>query len=196
MFIGLDGAVESLTNSISATETEIPVSGSVATLIGTNTSKLRISDGVYTEYVKVTGVSGTKLTVLRGQDGSTARAWATGACVSYVMTTSIVCELIAQGGCAATGTCTAVTYGTKSVPQAVIGKPWSAVVAFANSTAVSVEAKPSWASAVINTGVAILTGTPPVGAVTEPLIVKANGCNASVVVVHDSVSICEQVSAT
>ena len=75
MFIGLDGAVESLTNSISATETEIPVSGSIATLIGANTSKLRISDGVYTEYVKVAGVSGTKLTVLRGQDGSTARAW-------------------------------------------------------------------------------------------------------------------------
>ena len=111
------------------------------------------------------------------------------------MTSKAVCELIAQGGCTATTTCTAVTYGTKSVPTAVIGQPWSAIVAFTNATVVTVEAKPSWATAVVNGSVAVLTGTPPAGAATEPLIVKANGCNASMVVVHDSIQICQQVGA-
>jgi len=196
MFVGLDGVVESLTNSVSATETEFPVSGNIGSLLGSNTSKLRVTDGVYVEYISVTGTAGTKLVVSRGADGTTARAWPAGACVSYVITTAIVCEFIAQGGCnSSIGTCTPVSYGTKSIPAAVIGSAWSAVVAFTNSTGIVVDAKPSWVTSTVNGTAVILTGTPPIGAVSEPIIVRATGCSSSVVVVHDTVSICEQVSA-
>lgn len=192
MFIGLDSVNETLAKAISATETTLPITNSASILsqLGSNYTWLEITDGVYSESVKVTNVSGT-LTMER----TSGRGFVAGACVRFRVTSKVVCDLIAQGGCTATSTCTAVTYGTKSVPTAVIGQPWSAIVAFANATTVTVEAKPSWATATINDGSAILTGTPPVGAVTEPLIIKANGCNASMVVVHDSVSICEQVGA-
>lgn len=192
MFIGLDNINESLTRAISATETVLPITNSanILSLLGSNHAYLEITDGVYAESVKVTNVGGT-LTIER----TNGRSFVAGACVRFRVTSKVVCDLIAQGGCAATTTCTAVSYGTKSVPTAVIGQPWSAIVAFANAASVTVEAKPSWATAVINSGTAILTGTPPVGAATEPLIVKANGCNASMVVVHDSIQICQQVGA-
>jgi hypothetical protein len=193
MFIGLDSINESLTKSISATEMTLPITNSASILsqLGSNHTWLEITDGVYSESVKVTNVGGTLI-----MERTNGRSFVAGACVRFKMTSKAVCELIAQGGCtAAASTCTAVTYGTKSVPTAVIGQPWSAIVAFANATSVSIEAKPSWATAVVNGSVAVLTGTPPVGAATEPLIVKSNGCNASMVVVHDSIQICEQVGA-
>ena len=193
MFVGLDSVNETLTRAISATETALPITNSASILsqLGSNHTWLEITDGVYSESVKVTNVGGT-LTMER----TNGRGFVAGACVRFRVTSKVVCDLIAQGGCtAATTICTVVTYGTKSVPAAVIGQPWSAIVAFTNAISVTVEAKPSWATAVVNGSVAVLTGTPPAGAATEPLIVKANGCNASIVVVHDSIQICEQVGA-
>ena len=126
-FVGLDGTRETLTTDISATETELPISGGAALcarLGATGTSKLEINDGVYFEIVLVTGCASGKPAVTRGAEGTTARAFVKGSCVRYVLTTSTVCELLAAGTCAASAACTALkVIAGKTLPAAVGGAP-------------------------------------------------------------------------
>ena len=106
-FIGLDGTSEILLSAISATDTVLPISSaaSVCIALGTNTSKFSISDGVYEEIIHVTGCLSAKPVVLRGQEGTIARSFVAGSCVSYKLTTATICDLISGGGCSAGVSC-------------------------------------------------------------------------------------------
>lgn len=179
MFKGLDSYNATLTSNISATETTLPIP---ALGLGSNYSYVEITDGVYSEIVKVTG----DYTATR----TNGRAFVAGSCVRYKVTTDVVCELIAQGGCGGGGTCTAVSLGATSVPAAVIGQPYTAVFAFNNATSVTAVTKPSWATETVTGSTLILTGTPTTGG---DLVIRANGCNNSVVIVNQKIELCEQI---
>jgi hypothetical protein len=179
MFKGLDSYNSTLTSNITATETTLPIK---ALGLGADYSYLEISDGVYSEIVKVTG----DFTATR----TNGRAFVAGSCVRYRVTTDVVCELIAQGGCAGGGVCTPVSLGATSVPAAVIGTPYTAVFAFNNATSVTAVTKPAWATATVTGSTLILTGTPTTGG---DLVIRANGCNNSVVIVNQKIELCEQI---
>jgi hypothetical protein len=74
-----------LQSSISDTTTTISVDSTTG-LPGTTPFTLVIDPGSTEEIVTVTGVSGTNLTVTRGQDGSAAQAHASGAVVRHMAT--------------------------------------------------------------------------------------------------------------
>lgn len=182
MFKGLDSYNSTLTSNITATETVLPIT---ALGLGTDYSYLEITDGVYSETVKVTG----DFTATR----TNGRAFVAGSCVRYRITTDVVCELISQGGCGATGTCTPVSLGATSVPAAVVGVPYTAVFAFNNATSVTAVTKPSWATETVTGSTLILTGTPTSDG---DLVIRANGCSNSVVIVNQKIELCEQIGVS
>ena len=179
MFKGLDSYNTTLTSNISATETTLPIP---ALGLGADYSYLEITDGVYSETVKVTGDFTAERT--------NGRAFVAGSCVRYKVTTDVVCALISQGGCAATETCNPVSLGATSVPGAVVGQPYTAVFAFNNATSIAAVTKPSWATETVTGSTLILTGTPTTGG---DLVIRANGCNNSVVLVNQKIELCEQI---
>ena len=169
-FIGLDGIRTTLSADLSATATELPLSdaSTLCATIGTgNTSKLEITDGTFTEIVKVTGCASGSPVVERGQEGTTAHAFVKGSCVRYVLTTSTVCELISVGGCAASASCTALkVVAGKTLPAAVGGLAYSHVIAWEGTApfTVTVLQKPAWMT-ITPTGsttgnAAVFSGTP------------------------------------
>jgi hypothetical protein len=56
------------------------------------------ADGPHREVVKITGVSGSFASIVRAQDGTTARAWAINDCFTSVLGPSAIFDLVTQGG--------------------------------------------------------------------------------------------------
>lgn len=154
-----------------------------------------LDDGVAQEVVKATVVAGLTVTVLRGQLGTTARAFVAGVCIKPYNGYETVCELIAQGGCTGVGAtaCTPVTSGGSFFPEAVVGEEWSAAATFTNATAVNVPIKPAWVTVVVLTNIVTMSGVPPVGTTDFKVVVVANGCNSSSIVTDRQVRICQQI---
>lgn len=169
-FTGLDGISEELTAAVSAVALVLPITNGAALCVrlGAGASKLKISDGVYEEIVYVTGCSGNNPTVLRAQEGSVARAFAAGSCVSYVITTATICDLINSGECADTDCIPLTIVAGSTFPAAATGLPYSHVIAWTGDApaTVTVLQKPAWMG-VTPTGVTggtsvVLSGTPGV----------------------------------
>lgn len=168
-FIGLDGIAEELTTGVSSSALVLPITNgaSLCARLGVGTSKLKISDGVYEEIVYVTSCSGGNPVVTRAREGTAARAFAAGSCVSYVITTVTICDLINSGQCDDLPGCVPLTVVAGSnFPAATTGLPYAHAIAWTGSASATVVVlrKPSWMT-VTPTGVTagssvVLSGTP------------------------------------
>lgn len=90
-FSTLSGAI---TNS--ATSISVASAATFPTLGGSDHMYLSIIGSAYTEIVKVTGVSGTTLTIVRGQDGTTGTAAASADRVELRITTAMLQDAFAE----------------------------------------------------------------------------------------------------
>lgn len=198
MLVGIDLATNLLA-AIGATDTKIPLTsvGSLPTVVGTaNHLYLRLDDGTKNEIVKVVSADATSVTVVRGQFGTTPQSFVKGVCVSPYTGIGFLCELIAQGGCTAVAqptACTPVSLATQSMPDAVIGKPWTGVIAYSNASTVTLLSKPDWVTGTLTGGTMVLTGTPPAGVIDAAIVARADGCNNSISLVNTAVKVCAQV---
>ncbi len=169
-----------------------------AKLVSGSHAYIMLDDGVQSEIVKATAASGGAITVVRAQFGTTAKSFVAGVCAKPYTGINFLCELFSQGGCTmgTTVACTPVSLATESLPDAVVGKPWVGVVAFANATTVTAVTKPSWATATVTGSTLILKGTPTsaFAIANAPIVVRADGCNSSISVVNSKLQVCSQVS--
>lgn len=194
MFVGLDGFNERLQVNITATETSINLGTGLCTRLNGGTSTLQISDGVSTEFIGITACSGSTATITRGLYGTVARSWVANSCVTYKVTTQIVCELI-NGGCAgAAVVCTPVKLSSQITQDAVVGKEWVGIFAFNDSTSVSAATIPTWVTATVSGGAIVLKGIPSVGTVEFTVGVVGLGCNSSSAIGTTKIRVCEEVS--
>jgi hypothetical protein len=192
MFVGLDGLNTKTTKAILDTDTVLALSDTtVCEKLGVNHSYLTITDGTKSEVVKVTCVSG-QVTMVRTQ----GKNFASNTCVRYQVTTDVVCDLIAQGGCSATASCTPIGKATSSFQSAVVGAQWVGVVVFPNGTGIDVTVKPSWVTQEISAGTVTFKGTPPTISSDVSFVVVGTGCNGSISTFTGSIGICEPVGAT
>jgi hypothetical protein len=100
---------------VTATQTTLPLKSGQGALFDPGTGNhfwLTIHDSTGTERVKVTGRTGDILILAgRAMDGTTARTWNVGACVSVEWSPTQLCEFV-QGCTAGAAAPTAVTPGT------------------------------------------------------------------------------------
>lgn len=185
-----------LSAAITATQGTMTVTATTGLVIasGSHTYFL-IDDGVAQEIVKATAVAGLSVTILRGRLNTTARAFVAGVCVKPYYGYETVCELIAQGGCTNAGetVCVPVATGGSFFPDAVIGVEYQAAASYTNASAIAVPIKPVWLTATVTASMVALSGTPPLGTTDFKVVVIANGCNNSSVVVDRTVRICQQI---
>lgn len=191
----LDGFVRPLKNIVNPTDTTLSLDDTIsmcALVSGGNHAYIMLSDNVSQEWVKVTGCTGSTLNMVRGQLGTVAQYFALG-CAASGYHSQIVCELIAQGGCGATASCTPVSLATSNIPDAVIEKPYLGVIAFSNAVSVAAVVVPPWATATNSGGVMLIQGTPPIGSTDAYLSIMANGCANSISLLNEKVKVCQQV---
>lgn len=102
-YVMINSWVATLTASLSSGATVLPVSSAqvvvLASLLGANTTTLELSDGVYTEIVNATITGGTTVTIVRGQEGTTARAFAAGSCAKATLTAAGLAQLVCATNC-------------------------------------------------------------------------------------------------
>lgn len=185
-----------LTAAITAVQTTATVGSTTGLTIATgNYVYFLLDDGVVQEIVKATAVSGQVLTVLRGQFGTTPRAFVTGVCVKPYLGYEAICELFTQGGCAGGGAvaCVPVTLGGSYFPDAVIGVTWQAAASYTNALTLTAPIVPAWVTVTVTAGMITMTGVPPVGTTDFKVVAIANGCNSSSVVVDRAIRICQQI---
>jgi hypothetical protein len=185
-----------LSVAIDASQAVITLASTAGLVIAPgNHTYFTLDDGVAQEIVRASAVSGLTITVLRGQLGTTARAFVSGVCLKPYNGYETVCELIAQGGCSGVGsaTCTPVSSGGSFFPEAVIGADWQAAATYSNAQIITVPVKPAWVTVVVAAGMVTMGGVPPVGTTDFKLVVIANGCNNSSVVTDRIVRICQQI---
>ena len=82
--------------SISATSFDVASASTFPALGGSDHMYLSVIGASYVEIIKVTGVSGTTLTCVRGQDGTTGTAALTGNRVELRVTTAMLEDAIAD----------------------------------------------------------------------------------------------------
>ncbi len=140
---------------------------------------LAVQDHRKYEVVKVTR-DGASLLYERGVAGTKAARFAAGVCVSGIspLAVQIMKDLICSYDCCEDGDCECepVFVGGSSLPDGVVGKPWSGAVAFggASPITVTVNNTPSWMSAVVEGNVIHLSGTPSVTGVQYFSVAAAN----------------------
>jgi hypothetical protein len=82
------GFIATLTAQVSSGAGLLPVDPAVASAfaitLGSNYTYASLSDGVNFEIVRINSVSGSNLVVVRGQDGTTASAFPSGACLRFI----------------------------------------------------------------------------------------------------------------
>lgn len=197
MIKAFDGFLTSLSESVSATSLLFSVAdtGTLCSMAASDHAYFQVSDGTgLPEIIKVTGCSSGKLTVLRGQAGTTARPFIKGSCLVYALPTVAICELV-NGGCGAVpADCAPVSATNSIVPKAVIGTPWVGALGFNNATALTVVTSPPWMIAEVVGQIVKLSGTPPADARNARIIVRATGCNDSTVLLSEVIEICDPVS--
>ena len=182
--------------AITAVQVTAPLVSTTGLTIATgNHVYFLLDDGVSQEIVKATGVTGQVLTILRGQFGTTARAFVAGVCVKPYLGYEAICELFTQGGCAGGGgvTCVPVALGGSYFPDAVIGVSWQAAASYTNATAITAPIVPAWVTVTVTANMITMTGVPPAGTTDFRVVTIANGCNSSSVVVERTIRICQQI---
>lgn len=125
MFIPVQLFQTTLTALLTNVATTMKIPAAAASTLGTalgsgNYTIFSITNGVASEIIQCTGVSGTTATIIRGTEGSTAQTFATGSTVRFVWTTIGIQET-SSGGTA--GITIAGTHAT-----AVTGGPFSFAV--------------------------------------------------------------------
>lgn len=189
-----------ITEALTATATTVKLAtiGDLATkLAGGNHVYVALDDGTdKREVVKVTAVAadGTA-TIARAQFGTTAQAFVQGVCAKPYEGVGVMCELISQGGCSTAASCDEVKAPTYSLPDAVVGKPYTGVVVFPNATSIGAVSIPAWATMTVNGNSALIQGTPTGAATAMDFVVRAQGCSNSVAILNKTLQICEQVGA-
>jgi len=123
------------------------------------------------------------------------RAYPAGACVRFVLTSAIVCELIGGGAC--TSICTPVTllYGS-SFPDVSPGKIYSHAIVLGGTGpfAIVSDNLPAWMTKTVTGNTVLFGGTAPDPAVDfNASIVVSNCGGASTVTVSPTVCRCEPV---
>lgn len=124
---------------------------------------LTISDGLYSEYLKVTNQCGVLL-VERGQSGSEPHWFPNGSCVKFensvAVTRWIMCnEDCCDGPCP----CDLVEFAGKALPSGKVGVPWEGSFIFKGDTPMKVgvsDGLPSWVSAEAGANYVRLHGIP------------------------------------
>lgn len=89
--------ITTLTAGINSSVTIVPVSSVLGlTLPFGREIRATISSGSSVEIVTITGITGTNLTVVRGEEGTSATAFSTGAALSIRVTAGTLDEIVAQ----------------------------------------------------------------------------------------------------
>jgi len=206
MFVGIDGFSTLLVAPApQGTQLLTVADGSaVCSLVDSGDfTVLVISDGTHQENVQVIGCTGSGQLRL---NAPTEYAYPAGACVRFTVTAEVVCQLIAQGGCASiapppTAACTPVQIiAGRSLPQIPIGVPFEHAIVWSGTSPFSVTAlvKPSWMT-VSPTGItsataAIISGTAPDD--TERYFqLLIEGCNSTRVEMIQTLCYCQQAGA-
>lgn len=93
-----------LTAYLTSSATQLPVSAAkaseLASLLGSNHTTLVINDGTVAEVVEVRCQEGTIVTIVRGREGTQARAFSVGTCAKAQLTAAGLSYLICNSGCA------------------------------------------------------------------------------------------------
>lgn len=140
---------------------------------------LAVQDHRKYEVVKVTR-DGADLLYERGVAGTKAARFAAGVCVSGIspIAVQVMKDLICSYSCCEDGDCECdpVAVGGSSLPDGVVGKPWSGAVAFTGDApiTVTVNSTPSWMTAVVEGNMVHLSGTPSVAGVQYFSVAAAN----------------------
>jgi hypothetical protein len=107
-FVSIPGFNTALVGAVSSGAGLLPIDPSVAAIfaaqLGGNYTYASLSDGVNYEIVRINSVSSANLAVTRAQDGTTASAFPSGACIRYVWTTEGIIAIAAGGSLILTGT--------------------------------------------------------------------------------------------
>lgn len=183
-----------LTAVLSNVATVLPVTAAkaneLATLLGANQTTLYVRDGVYTEIVRATAAAGV-VTVVRAQEGTTARAFAAGSCARADLTSAGLAELICSSNCA----CDPVDLKAgENIEQPHLNVAWNHSWFFTGTQplVVTTISKPAWLTvdtSKIGQGLLTVTGTANVGTSAE-LSLAVAGCNSSVELIEETLTIC------
>jgi hypothetical protein len=140
---------------------------------------LVIEDGAYVEVIRVSGTCST-IVIDRGLDGTVARTFPRGSCVSFAMTPSAVKDLVCETDCCEPA-CEPVTVAGAAMPAAKLGVAFEGVVMFSGSTPmrIAVGTVPSWMSVAVGPNFARLYGTPTF---TGPVNVSVSAANQGAMV--------------
>lgn len=140
---------------------------------------LAIQDHRKYEVVKVTR-NGANLLYERGVAGTKAERFPAGVCVAGIspIAAQVMKDLICSYSCCEDGDCECepVSVGGATLPDGVVGKPWSGAVAFvgASPVTVTVNSTPSWMTATVEGSLVHLSGTPTVTGVQYFSVAAAN----------------------
>jgi len=187
--------VAELTALLTIGATVLPVSAAQGTvlagLLGANQTTLELSDGVYTEVVRATA-SGSVVTITRAQEGTTARAFAIGACAAAKLTAAGLTELVCASNCG----CTMVELRAgANVTSPKINELWAHSWFFTGTQPLGAAALvlPAWATldtSQMASGLLSISGTPITPDTSVPISIVVNGCNGSVVIIEETIDVC------
>lgn len=194
MYVMINNWTATLSASLPAAATILPVSAAAATdlgtLLGSNETTLFIRDGVYAEVVRAT-VSAGNVVIVRAQEGTTARVFASGACARAELSAAGLAELICSSNCG----CDPVDLRAgETIEQPHYNAAWNHTWYFTgtNPLTVTVIAKPAWLTvdtSQIGVGLLSVSGTPNVTA-DGKLSLSVTGCNGSVEIIEETLTIC------
>ena len=186
----------SLTALLSPSATTLPVSPAavtaLSTVLGGNTTTLKLKDGVDFEIVTAQIVSGA-IQITRAQEGSTAHTFAAGSCAEAVLTAAGLATLICATNCGCVGIELAAG-GEIANPD--YGLPWVHAWYFTGTgpfTANTIT-KPSWATvdtSALGQGLLKISGTP--NNTTDTTInIIVTGCGGSAHIIDEQITTCRQ----
>lgn len=158
-----------------------PVESDLLTILSKDGDYMYIAVQDHRKYEVVKAMrDGATLRYERGVAGTKAQRFASGVCVSGIspLAVQVMKDLICSYDCCSDGDCKCepVAVGGSSLPDGVVGKPWSGAVAFVGTSpvTVTVNSTPSWMTAVVEGSVIHLSGTPSVAGVQYFSVAAAN----------------------
>lgn len=199
MLIALDNFISALAAPVAQGATSItlvdqaPVCAAVAA--SGNYTYLRVSDGTRTESVRVTSCQGGAVQLA----APVANSYVEGSCVLFAVTSQVVCDIVAQGGCIAPPSPTPAPACAKPefiagmpLPEFEVGQPANHAIAWKGDTpyVTQVLIKPSWMTITVTGNVAVLTGTPLDDAAINFQMAVSNACGSAEI--NTRVCYCEQ----
>ena len=162
----------------------------LSTILGINYTTLAINDGTYVEIVQAQA-TGNVVTIIRAQEGTTARAFAAGTCAKAQLTAAGLSYLICNSGCA----CSPITLSAGGLlEQPTINIPWTHSWYFTGTapftaTGITVPAWLTLDTSQLATGLLTVYG---VAITTAPAVISiaVTGCNGTSQVINETLTIC------